>query len=117
MSLAQQSAIERLRQTVEKAITRKMRTPKDFDFLSERIFDKLHQNVSATTLKRIWGYLQYRRMNELRITFMKDLVDTGYVFLGVYRLSLTHSDTARCVWERVADEVDLRDLDRLEKLR
>lgn len=62
-------------------------------------------------------YLQYRRMNELRITFMKDLVDTGYVFLGVYRLSMSQSDTARCVWQRVADEVNLHDIDALERLR
>lgn len=34
-----------------------MQTPKDFDFLSERIFEQLHQNISATTLKRIWGYI------------------------------------------------------------
>ena len=34
-----------------------MKTPKDFDFLAGQIFDKLHENVSSTTLKRIWGYL------------------------------------------------------------
>ena len=70
--------------------------------------------VAARNLDR---YLQYRRMNELRITFMKDLVDTGYVFLGVYRLSMSQSDTARCVWQRVADEVNLHDIDALERLR
>ena len=43
------------------------------------------------------------RLNEVRITFMKNLVDTGYVFLGVYRLSLSQSDTTHCVWERVAN--------------
>ena len=56
-------------------------------------------------------------MDELRITFMKDLVDTGYVFLGVYRLSLSKSDTTRCIWQRVADEVDLHDIDKLEELK
>ena len=35
-----------------------MATPKDFDFLSERIFEEVHEKVSSTTLKRIWGYLQ-----------------------------------------------------------
>ncbi len=35
-----------------------MSTPKDFKFLSERIFEENHVNVSSTTLKRIWGYLQ-----------------------------------------------------------
>lgn len=57
------------------------------------------------------------RLNEVRITFMKNLVDTSYVFVGVYRLSLQQSDTTRCVWERVAEECDLNHLDYLEELR
>ena len=50
-------ALERLREAIEIAVDRKMKTPKDFDFLAGQIFDKLHENVSSTTLKRIWGYL------------------------------------------------------------
>ncbi len=57
------------------------------------------------------------RLNEVRITFMKNLVDTGYVFVGVYRLSLQQSDTSRCVWERVAEECNLDHLDYLNELR
>ena len=62
-------------------------------------------------------YDHERRLNEVRITFMKNLVDTGYVFVGIYRLSLLQSDTIRCVWERVAEECDLNNLDYLEELR
>ena len=62
-------------------------------------------------------YEHERRLNEVRITFMKNLVDTGYVFVGVYRLSFQQSDTIRCVWERVAEECDLNNLDYLEELR
>ena len=285
--------IDRLRQTIETQTGRKMRTPKDFDYLSEQIFEKVHQTVSPTTLKRLWGYLseaaaprlstlnilsefvgfdnwdsfcqnesaegseekgeengehepggqiqdphrrtmkwiamaliaviaiaafawaclrqpssqpaathvlkqgdrfptcmdylklfgisdsvkywgrvlphhpnivvwgpEYhhphwhnygnkdsmmptitehwepagadsllvsmrnrdkyeheRRLNEVRITFMKNLVDTGYVFIGIYRLSIQQSDAIRCVWERVAEECDLNNLDYLEELR
>ena len=47
----------RLREAIEAATGRQMRTPKDFSFLSERIFDKLHEHISPTTLKRLWGYL------------------------------------------------------------
>jgi hypothetical protein len=50
-------ALARLRNLIEEKVGRKMKTPKDFDFLAEQIFDKLHESVSATTLKRIWGYL------------------------------------------------------------
>lgn len=62
-------------------------------------------------------YKHYKRLNEVRITFMKNLVDSNYVYLGVYRLSLEKSDTTKCVWEKVADDCDLNKLDYLETLR
>ena len=52
------TALQLLREAVEQKTGRKMATPKDFDFLSERIFEEVHEKVSSTTLKRIWGYLQ-----------------------------------------------------------
>lgn len=64
------------------------------------------------------GYYMSRRLNDLRITFMRGLTsDSAYTFLGAYRMSLAESDTAHIVWERVADEVDLEHLDYLEQLR
>ena len=54
----QDNHIAQLREAMEKKAGRQMHTPKDFDFLSESIFETLHQKVSATTLKRLWGYLQ-----------------------------------------------------------
>ena len=48
---------------------------------------------------------------------MKGLVDSTYVFLGVYRMSLAQSDTTHCVWERIADQCDLSRLDYLDQLR
>ena len=62
-------------------------------------------------------YWHYLRINELRITFMKNFADSGYVFLGVYRMAKTQSDTTRCVWERIADECDPTNLDDIEQLR
>ena len=50
--------IQQLCQDIEKALNRQMQTPKDFDFLHDRIYARLHVQVSSTTLKRIWGYLQ-----------------------------------------------------------
>ena len=49
--------IQQLKDSIEQMINRKMYTPKDFDFLSEKIFSRLNIMVSATTLKRLWGYL------------------------------------------------------------
>ena len=288
MQTQQEQDLARLREEIESVVGRKMKTPKDFDFLAGQIFDKLHENVSSTTLKRIWGYLSepstprlstldilaryldYQdwdafcrqeltqhestsvppkrrfiswrtlvplavvviallvggviflsdknkndkgelihgyilkrgthfdkpqdylelfgihdldfywgrqipnypgifiwgpeygnpswgnegdsaammptisehwaskyadstetiqknrelyhyymsmRRDELRITFMKNLVDTGYVFLGVYRLSESQSDTTHTVWERVQDDLLLHNLDSLKKYR
>lgn len=57
------------------------------------------------------------RFKELRITFMKNLIDTGYVFLGIYRASPTLSDSTRLVWQRVADECNLDSLDKLSSLQ
>ena len=49
--------IERLCKEIEAAVGRPMQTPKDFDFLSKCINDKLHERVSTSTLKRLWGYV------------------------------------------------------------
>ena len=57
MQTQQEQALVRLRDVIEETVGRKMKPPKDFDFLAGLIFDKLHENVSSTTLKRIWGYL------------------------------------------------------------
>lgn len=57
MQTQQEQDLARLREEIESVVGRKMKTPKDFDFLAGQIFDKLHENVSSTTLKRIWGYL------------------------------------------------------------
>ena len=62
-------------------------------------------------------YYVQKESNRLIITFMKDLVDTSYVFCGVYRMSQELSDTTHVVWERVAEQLDLRNLDYLEQLR
>ena len=42
---------------IEKSMGRELHTPKDFDLLRMCIYERLHTMISATTLKRIWGYL------------------------------------------------------------
>lgn len=46
-----------LQTDIETALGKKLQTPKDFDFLRERIYARLHILVSRTTLMRIWGYV------------------------------------------------------------
>ena len=46
-----------LRTDIETALKKKLQTPKDFEFLRERIYARLHTLVSRTTLMRLWGYV------------------------------------------------------------
>lgn len=60
--------IENLRKSVEETLGRRFQTPKDFTFLSERIFEKQHVNISSTTLKRLWRYLKNEEVVPSRST-------------------------------------------------
>ena len=42
---------------MEREVKRKIRTPYDFEFLAGVIWERLHENISPTTLKRLWGYI------------------------------------------------------------
>lgn len=42
---------------IEKRVGRKICTPRDFDYLSMRIFDTTKMQISPSTLKRLWGYV------------------------------------------------------------
>ena len=52
----QENAMTQLRQAIERKIGHTLKTPKDFDQLEEIIFQKVHEPVSASTLRRFWGY-------------------------------------------------------------
>lgn len=58
-SWLEEMAIIQLRKAAEQKAGRQMRTPKDFDFLHDSIYEQCHEMVSASTLKRIWGYNKY----------------------------------------------------------
>ena len=82
--------------------------------------DTLVRDVAQQALVRQKNenlFFTVMRTNELRITFMSGLRDSAFVFLGIYRADLTQSDSTHVVWQRIADECDLRNLDYLEQLR
>lgn len=54
----QEEALTHLRSALETAAGRRMSVPRDFERLSDLVFEKVHQKVSSTTLKRLWGYLK-----------------------------------------------------------
>ena len=53
----QKECLHKLCEAIEAKVERKMQTTRDYDLLAECIFQELHQQISPTTLKRIWGYL------------------------------------------------------------
>ena len=55
---------------------RKINIPKDFEFLRERIYSRLHVLVSRTTLMRFWGYV------DEGVTPRKTTLDILTQFLG-----------------------------------
>ena len=68
-----------LQAAIEKAVGREMVTPRDFDYLSARLFDATGENVSAMTLKRFWGYLGEKNERQPRLSTLNLLVQlVGY---------------------------------------
>ena len=47
-----------LREMVEKSVSRKIKTPADFQFLTGVIQERCKETLGVTTLKRIWGYVE-----------------------------------------------------------
>lgn len=52
-----ETEIVRLREMVEESVSRKMKTPADFQFLTGVIQERCKETLGVTTLKRIWGYV------------------------------------------------------------
>ena len=50
--------ILRLREMVEESVSRKIKTPADFQFLTGVIQERCKETLGVTTLKRIWGYVE-----------------------------------------------------------
>ena len=46
-----------LREMIEKMVGRKMVVPRDFTWLSQKVEERTQQRVSASTLRRFWGYV------------------------------------------------------------
>lgn len=86
---------EELRHAVEKSVGRKMRTPKDFDFLAMRIYDINKSQISPTTLKRFWGYIDKNKEVEPR----RFTLDTLSIVVGYkdYETFCTRANSDGCI--------------------
>lgn len=58
--------IEFLKTRIEAICERRIATPKDFEYLSDEIFQKTKNSISSSTLKRIWGYDTYNSSPTIR---------------------------------------------------
>ena len=68
--------VSRLCQAVDEMMGHAMQSPRDFSVLRDRIYSRLQVPVSVSTLKRLWGYSDYRS-NPRQST-----LDTLAYFLG-----------------------------------
>ena len=50
--------ISELKKRIENQLKRKVKTPNDFIFLSGAVWERTHETISSTTLKRLWGYVE-----------------------------------------------------------
>jgi hypothetical protein len=76
---------KKLQTAVEKAVSRQMCTPRDFDYLSARLYDVTGENLSAMTLKRFWGYLGEKNKRQLRLNTLNLLARmVGYTDWATY---------------------------------
>ena len=65
-----------LREMIERMVGRKRVVPRDFVWLSEKVLERTQQRVSASTLRRFWGYV-----NE-GVTASKFTKNVLAIFLG-----------------------------------
>lgn len=56
-TIQEKQLVELLKKQTEQTFGQAVKTPKDFTLLTERIYDRIHVQISTTTLKRLWGYL------------------------------------------------------------
>lgn len=79
--------------------------------------EKDYQNKEYIRLANEKLYYERLEKDELRLTFMKNLVDGFYVFIGIYCMDREQSSTEKTVWKRVSDECDMGNLNKIEQLR
>ena len=47
---------QKLLETIEKEVGKKLLTPKDFEWLSAKVETRTKEHLSESTLMRLWGY-------------------------------------------------------------
>lgn len=110
--------ILQLRLDIEHNVSRRIRTPYDFEFLAGAIWERLHENISPTTLKRLWGYIDgsdtTRRVTlcllarflgyddweqyQEALTQRSDIDSATFVGAGIHTLDLEKGQSIEVTW-------------------
>jgi len=90
--------------------------------ITEYFTPKITEDEDAEAMEKLrqaqkGAYFTVMEKNDMRIVFMKNLVDTSFVFLGVYRFSPVLSDSTKIVWVRATDKCDLDNISFLNNYR
>lgn len=90
---------------IERVAGREMKTPRDFDWLAELVLERTHERISASTLKRMWGYLD----NEIQPrAFTMDVLArfVGYADYNAFTLRSGEAESNAVLSHRLtADEI------------
>ena len=107
--------ITTLRMDIEHEAKRKIRTPYDFEFLAGVIWERLHENISPTTLKRLWGCIDCADTTR-RTTLCLLSQFLGFADWEAYQASLaTRTDIESAAFEGEGIHInDLQPGDRVE---
>lgn len=104
-----------LRQTVEHSVGFKIVTARNFDELSNAVWERTKERLSPTTLKRFWGYLKNEQVETRTHT-----LDVLAKFVGYRNFDAfcNHRKDFECVQSRIigSDSIDVKNLLRGELL-
>ena len=106
--------IYELRLRIETSIKRKIQTPADFDFLRGIIWERTHEQISTSTLKRLWGYVDgvdNARNSTLNVLSKAIGYESWDVF--VLKLKAENMDNSDLVTSESVSSSDLKVGDRL----
>ena len=106
--------IYELRLRIETSIKRKIQTPADFDFLRGIIWERTHEQISTSTLKRLWGYvdgIDNARNSTLNVLSKALGYENWDAF--ILKLKLENMDNSDLVMSESVSSSDLKIGDRL----
>ena len=106
--------IYELRLRIETSIKRKIQTPADFDFLRGIIWERTHEQISTSTLKRLWGYvdgIDNARNSTLNVLSKALGYESWDAF--ILKLKLENMDNSDLVMSESVSSSDLKIGDRL----